>query len=186
MLVDYQKQKIIIDGLTFKRFLGKGKIEQRITQLASEIKRDYLGKNAVFLVVLKGAIFFAVDLLKKIDIPVRIETIIAKSYGNSLQSSGKVEMYFADNFLKGKDVLIIEDIIDTGLTISSIINEINKYEPKSLEVVTFLLKTDNLKCETNIKYYGFKIPREFVVGYGLDFAEFGRNLSSLYILEKEN
>lgn len=186
MLVDYTKRKITINGRTFKHFISKKEIDKRINELAIQIKRDYEGLEPVFLVVLKGAIFFAVDLLKKVDIPLRIETITAKSYGNAIESSGKVELSFNGNFVKGKDVVIVEDIVDTGLTISSIVREIYKYEPKSLEIATFLLKPENLRCEISIKYCSFRIPKEFVVGYGLDFAEFGRNLKSLYILDKED
>ncbi|MGQ9818374.1 MAG: hypoxanthine phosphoribosyltransferase [Candidatus Kapaibacteriales bacterium] len=185
MLVKYNKQRITIDGRTFKHLISKKEIDRRINELAKQIKQDYQGLEPVFLIVLNGAIFFAVDLLKKLDIPLRIDTIIAKSYGNSIKSSGKVELSLKANFIKGKDIIIIEDIVDTGLTISTIVNEVYKYEPKSLEIASLLLKPENLKCEINIKYCGFEIPKDFVVGYGLDFAEFGRNLKSLYILEKE-
>lgn len=186
MLADYTKRRITINGHTFKHFISKKEIDKRINELAIQIKRDYQGLDPIFLVVLKGAIFFAVDLLKKVDIPLRIDTITAKSYGNAFESSGKVELSFNVNSVKGNDVIIVEDIVDTGLTISSIVNEIYKYEPKSLEIATFLLKPENLKCEINIKYWGFRIPKDFVVGYGLDFAEFGRNLKSVYILDKED
>lgn len=186
MLVDYTKRRIIINGRIFKHFISKKEIDKRINTLAIQIKHDYEGLEPIFLVVLKGAIFFAVDLLKKVDIPLRIDTITAKSYGYAIESSGKVELSFDGNFVKGQDVIIIEDIIDSGLTISSIVKEVYKYEPKSLEIAAFLLKPENLKCEINIKYCGFKIPKEFIVGYGLDFSEFGRNLKSLYILDNED
>lgn len=184
MRVEYRTNEIIIGDHSFKQFISKGKIEKRIRELAFEINNDYHRKELVFLITLKGAIFFAVDLLKKVKVPVCIETIIAKSYGNNLESAGKVNFFINSELLRNKDVLIVEDIVDTGLTISTIIEEVKKFEPKSIEVATFLIKPENLKFDIKIKYFGFKIPKDFVIGYGLDYAEFGRNLTTLYILER--
>lgn len=184
-MIIYKRNSVQIDGKKFAPFLDKSTIKKRIKELSFQISRDYESKLPVFLVVLKGAIFFASELIQQVKIPSRIETLRARSYGNLLESSGNVELLFSNKDFKNEDVIVVEDIIDTGLTMQRILESICESQPKSIEVATLLLKPQNLKYNLNIKYCGFEIPSQFVIGYGLDYAEFGRNLDSIYILEKQ-
>ncbi|MCX7909028.1 MAG: hypoxanthine phosphoribosyltransferase [Ignavibacteria bacterium] len=181
--VAFKRDNLTILGKKFVPFIRSKEITKRIKFIAKEIRNDYKGKIPVFVVILKGAIFFAAELLKNINIPLRVETLKAKSYGNSMQSSGKVDLFVTGEDFAGKDLIIVEDIIDTGLTISTIIDKLSSYKPNSLEIATLLMKPKNLRCDLRVKYCGFEIPEKFVIGYGLDFAEFGRNLKDIYILE---
>lgn len=184
-MVIYKRNFVQIDGKKFAPFLDKSTIKKRIKELSLQIYRDYASKFPVFLVVLKGAIFFASELIQQVKIPSRIEILRARSYGNQLESSGNVELLFSNKDFRNENVVIVEDIIDTGLTMKYILEAIYESNPKSIEIATLLLKPQNLKYNLDIKYCGFEIPPQFVIGYGLDYAEFGRNLDSIYILEKQ-
>lgn len=181
-----QSEKTIqIHDKNFKIYLTRVKILEYVKQLSEKINRDLKDKNPVFLIVLKGSVFFAADLLREFKYPCSIETIGAKSYGNSTVSSGQVTFYLSSLYLKDRHVIIIEDIVDTGLTLKSLINKLKEYEPASIEAVAFLSKPDQRKVEVPVKYIGLEIQPEFVVGYGLDYAEVGRNLGDIYTLIEE-
>lgn len=167
-------------GKKFRILIPEEKIQQTVAELAARITNDYRDKHPIFLIILKGSIFFAADLLRKIDFNTEIEVISAKSYGQAMSSNGNVNLALPKLNIEGKDVLIIEDIVDTGYTIQSLIRALNEYRPNSIETVAFLSKTEERKVELDVKYIGIEIPSEFAIGYGLDFAEFGRNLPAIY------
>ncbi len=178
--------KIAVNGKVFHKFISKEMIDKTVTKMATEINKDYDGKKPVFLIVLKGSVFFGADLIREVNLECTMETIRAKSYGNQMQSSGNVDLFIENLDLKGKDLIIVEDIVDSGLTLKSLIERIETTKPASLEVATFLYKPDAVKVDLNIKYIGIKIPSDFVLGYGLDYAELGRNLKDIYIHKEKN
>ncbi len=175
------EETIQIKDLYFKKLLSKEVIRKRVKGIAKRIDKDYCGKNPILLLTLKGAIIFAADLMREMEIPTQIETIIAKSYGMKIASEGKVEVIENPVNLKGKDIIIIEDIVDTGYTMQSLMNRLQSFEPNSIEICTLLFKPKNLVVPLQVKYIGFEIEPLFVVGYGLDYAEEGRNLRDIYI-----
>lgn len=178
------KSEVIVNNKKFKLLILPDKIQEAVERIAKEINQDYKNKKPVFIITLKGALIFAVDLLKKIECDCEIETIRAKSYGSGMVSGGNVLISQMTGNIRGKDVIIIEDIVDTGLTIFQLRRELELYHPKSIKVATFLLKPAMLQNPVEIDYVGIEIPPEFVVGYGLDFAEYGRNLPAIYVLDE--
>lgn len=173
--------QIKIGDYIFEKYLDSEAIHQRVKELGSVISEDYKDKEPILLITLKGAIIFAADLMRELTIPVSIDTIIAKSYGMNLQSSGNVNIINNAINLKGKDIIIVEDIVDTGTTMKHLVENLEKTDPTSLAICTLLYKPDNIIDKVDIKYCGFSIPSLFVIGYGLDYAEHGRNLKDIYI-----
>jgi hypoxanthine phosphoribosyltransferase len=164
----------------FKLVYNAKEIDNRVGQIADNISNDYRNSTPVLIGVLKGSFIFLADLVRKIKVKTEIEFVRLKSY-EGLESSNDVKLiYDLKKDLKNRDVLIIEDIIDTGNTLKFLYNKIQKMNPKSISVVSFLLKKNNNKFNKEIKYVGFEIPSDFVVGYGMDFDEEFRNLDSLY------
>ncbi|KGG80627.1 hypoxanthine phosphoribosyltransferase [Caloranaerobacter azorensis H53214] len=161
-------------------------LQKRIKELGQEITRDYKGKDLVVICVLKGAVMFMSDLCKNIDLPLSIDFMAVSSYGSSTQSSGVVRILKdLDSSIEDKDVLIVEDIIDTGLTLSYLVENLKSRGPKSVKLCTLLNKPERRKTDVKVDYIGFTIPDEFVVGYGLDFNEKYRNLPYICILKEE-
>lgn len=157
-------------------------LQEVIEQLANRINSDYTGKTITFLIVLKGAMPFAVDLMKSISCQCIVETISAKSYGNEMQSSGEVKI-FPDNLsIEGKEVIILEDIVDTGRTLAALKKKLSLQNPKSIEIASLFSKPAQREVEIDVKYIGIVIPPKFIVGYGLDYAELGRQLPAVYQL----
>jgi hypoxanthine phosphoribosyltransferase len=175
------EKTIKIDKLQFEIYLTERKIRDKVTELALKISKDYFNKKPILLLTLKGAIIFAADLMRDISIPIQVETIIAKSYGTNTFSSGDVELIENKIDYENSDIIIIEDIVDTGRTMKSLIGRLQKFNPSSIEICTLLLKPTCLEEKLSIKYVGFEIDPFFVVGYGLDYAEEGRNLKDIYI-----
>ncbi len=160
-----------------------GQIKERIRELAEEISNDYKDKNPLLIGVLKGAVVFLSDLIREIDMPLEVDFMAVSSYGADTASSGIVRIQKdLDQSIKGKDVLIVEDIVDTGLTLSYLFQNLNSRQPNSINVVTLLDKPDRRKVKFEADYCGFKIPDHFVIGYGLDFNENYRNLKDICIL----
>ena len=157
--------------------ISREKVEERIKELAKEIEKDYAGKELVCVGLLKGSVMFMADLIKAVDLDLRIDFMKVSSYGSGTNSTGVVKILKdVDVDLAGKDVLIVEDIIDTGLTILNVKDFLSKKNPKSVKVCTLLDKPSRRVVEVKGEYVGFEIPDEFVVGYGLDFDEKCRNL----------
>jgi len=165
---------------------SKEAIQTCVKALAKRITEDYSGKNVLMIGVLKGANVFMCDLMREIPFPIEIDFIAATSYGKSTKSSGVVKIIKdLDYSIEGKDVIIVEDIIDTGLTLNYLIENFKSRSPRSLEICTLLDKPDRRIASIKVKYSGFVIPDEFIVGYGIDYAEKYRNLPYIATLKRE-
>jgi hypoxanthine phosphoribosyltransferase len=177
--------KIRILDKEFKLFIPPEKIQAEVQNLADRINADLKNEDVVFIGILNGAFMFASDLLRKITFNAQVSFVKLTSYQGTL-STGKVKRLIGINeVLKDKSIVIIEDIIDTGVTIESIIQQIKGFRPRQIFVATLLLKPElYLKKEIKIDYVGFRIPKDFLVGYGLDYQGYGRNLRGLYKLEE--
>lgn len=161
-------------------------LQLKIKELGEQITKDYQGKELLVVCILKGAVMFVSDLIKRIDLPLEIDFMAISSYGNSTKSSGIVRIIKDLNEeIKGKHILIVEDIIDSGLTLSYLVDNLRSREPASVAICTLLDKPDNRKTDIDIVYTGFVVPDEFVVGYGLDYAEKYRNLPFIAVLKEE-
>ncbi|HEU0250599.1 MAG TPA: hypoxanthine phosphoribosyltransferase [Solirubrobacteraceae bacterium] len=153
-------------------------LQARVRELAAAISRDYVGRRLLLVCVLKGAVLFLADLMRHIDIPVEVDFMAVASYGSATDSSGVVRILKdLDTPLEGRDVLIVEDIVDSGLTLQYLLRNLGSRDPASLEVCALLTKPSRRKVDLPVRYVGFEIPDQFVVGYGLDHAERYRNLS---------
>ncbi|WP_431948406.1 hypoxanthine phosphoribosyltransferase [Actinacidiphila sp. bgisy167] len=160
-----------------KVLISKEEIDAKLAELAAQIDKDYQGKDLLIVGVLKGAVMVMADLARSLSSQVTMDWMAVSSYGAGTKSSGVVRILKdLDTDIAGRDVLIVEDIIDSGLTLSWLISNLGSRRPASLEVCTLLRKPEAAKVEIDVKYVGFDIPNEFVVGYGLDFAEKYRNL----------
>jgi len=160
-------------------------LERRVRELGVEISRDYQGKELFLVGVLKGAVFFLSDLMRAIEVPCEVDFMAVASYGSSTDSSGVVRILKdLDATIEGKDVLIVEDIIDSGLTLSYLLRTLRAREPRSLEVCALLTKPERREVDLPIRYTGFEIPNKFVIGYGLDHAERYRNLPYVAVLQE--
>jgi hypoxanthine phosphoribosyltransferase len=163
------------------------KLKQRVQDLATEIAFDYRGKEITAICVLKGSFIFFADLMRQVDLPMHCEFMGLSSYGNKTISSGEVKITLdMTEPLNGKHVIIVEDIVDTGLTMQYLVNHLKARKPASLKICSLLTKPDCLKCEIDVDYVGFKLNREFVVGYGLDHAGRFRNLPYIGVIENEH
>jgi hypoxanthine phosphoribosyltransferase len=157
----------------------------RIREMGRQISADYTGKDLVLVGVLKGAYAFYADLARAIRIPVRVDFIVVTSYGSRARTSGKVKQVTElTEDIEGKDVLLIEDIVDSGLTVQYLIKSLAKKKPKSIKVCTLLSKPERRMVEVDVEYVGFKIPNKYVVGYGLDYQQKYRNLPYLAVLDQ--
>lgn len=161
-------------------------LANKVQELAAQITNDYSGKELLVIGVLKGANVFLADLIRKINLPIAIDFIAASSYGHATESSGVVKIIKdLDYSIEGKHVLLIEDIIDTGLTLKYLTENFGSRLPASLEICTLLDKPERRKSDIDVKYVGFNIPDEFIVGYGIDYAEKYRNLPYVATLKRE-
>ncbi len=152
-------------------------LKLRVEELGEQISRDYAGRSLLLIGVLKGAVFFLSDLMRFIDIPVEVDFMAVASYGSATDSSGVVRILKdLDASIEGRDVLIVEDIVDSGLTLQYLMRNLGSRNPRTLEVCALLTKPERRKVDLPTRYVGFEIPDRFVVGYGLDYAERHRNL----------
>jgi hypoxanthine phosphoribosyltransferase len=152
-------------------------LERRVSELAAEISRDYAGKDLILIGVLKGAVFFLSDLMRQLTVPCEVDFMAVASYGSATKSSGVVRILKdLDAVIEGRDVLIVEDIVDSGLTLQYLLRNLAGRSPRSLEVCALLMKPERRKVELETRYIGFEIPDRFAIGYGLDHAERYRNL----------
>lgn len=166
----------------FAPFIQESRLLQRVDELGCQITSDYHGTSPLLIGIMNGAFMFLSDLSKTIDLPVELSFVKISSY-ESMSSTGTIKPLIGlDTNLTGRDVIIVEDIVDTGLSMSYVLDMVRKSRPKSLEVATLLLKPEALKRDINPKYVGFEIPNKFVVGYGLDYNGLGRNLKEIYQL----
>ncbi|TFV96217.1 hypoxanthine phosphoribosyltransferase [Algoriphagus kandeliae] len=166
----------------FEPFVSESKIQERVKVLGAQITQDFQGKKLVLLGILKGSYMFLSDLCRAIELPLEISFLRISSYEGT-QTTGEVKQVagFHDD-LSGKTVIIVEDIVDTGISMDYLLKEIKKYQPADVKIATFLYKPDAFRFKYSLDYVGFEIPNKFVVGYGLDYNDLGRNLPELYQL----
>ena len=168
---------------TFETFISPEKIQEEIGNLAQKINQDYAGKEVLFIAVLNGSFMFASDIFKKINIPCEISFVKVSSYKGT-QTTGRVdELIGLNTDITNKHVIILEDIVDTGITIDKIFTLLRAHQPSSVKIATLLFKPDAFKGKNEPHYVGFTIPNVFVVGFGLDYNEKGRNLEAIYQLK---
>lgn len=165
---------------------SKEQIEQKVKELGQTLSRDFAGRNPIVICVLKGAFVFMADLVKNLDIPLEVDFMAVSSYGQSTESSGIVKIVKdLDVSVENREVLIVEDIIDSGLTLSYLVDVLNRRNAKSVTIATLFEKPGRRTVDLQVDYTGFELPDEFVVGYGLDYAEKYRNLPYLGVLKEE-
>ncbi len=166
--------------------LSEEEIRAKVKELGNVITQDYHGKNLMLVTVLKGAVVFLADLMRQIEVPAQIDFMVVSSYGSGVKSSGVVKIVKdLDVPLADKDILIVEDILDSGLTLSYIKDLLQSRAPRSIRIVTLLDKPSRRRVDLQADYVGFSVPDEFVVGYGLDYDEKYRNLPYIGILKPE-
>lgn len=170
----------------FEVFIEEDEISREIRSLGSQINSDFKGEEVIFIAVLNGAFMFASDLMKEIDLNCQISFVKMSSYQGTRTSGMVEELIGLSADLRNKNVILIEDIIDTGLTIDKIIGLVNAQDPKTVRICTMLYKPTAFKGVNKPHYVGFSIPDAFVVGYGLDYMELGRNLREVYQIVNEN
>jgi len=169
-----------------KVLITREEIKNTVAKLANEIKEDYRGKHPLLIGVLKGSFVFMADLIRQLDLPVEIDFIRLYSYGADMKSSGKVKVVQRlKTPVKGRDVLVIEDIVDTGLTLSFLLNYLRREKPASLKVCALTDKPSRRKAPVSIEYLGFTLPDKFIVGYGLDLDQKFRNLPDICVFEDD-
>ena len=169
-----------IKDLQFKKFIPAERIEKKVAALAKEIEKDYEDKTPIFLPVLNGSFMFASDLLKEITIPCRVSFVKISSYSGTASTGQLKSLIGHDESLFGADIIIVEDIVDSGLTLQKVIEELRSLGAKSVEAVSLLRKRPAREKNTEVKYVGFELENEFVLGYGLDYDGLGRNLKDIY------
>jgi hypoxanthine phosphoribosyltransferase len=173
--VERAVEEILIDERT---------LQGRISELGDEVSADYAGRDLLLIGVLKGAVFFMADLMRRLTVPCEIDFMAISSYGASTDSSGVVRILKdLDINIEGRDVLVVEDIIDSGLTLSYLIRNLQARSPASLEICALLTKPARREIDVDVRYIGFEIPNRFVIGYGLDFDERYRNLPYVGVLD---
>jgi hypoxanthine phosphoribosyltransferase len=169
-----------------KVLIEEDAVRARVAELGAEISSDYATKDLVLVGVLKGAVFFMADLMRNLTIPCEVDFMAISSYGASTDSSGVVRILKdLDISIEGRDVLVVEDIIDSGLTLSYLTRNLESRNPASLEICALLTKPDRREIDVDVRYTGFEIPNEFVIGYGLDFGERYRNLPYVAVLDPD-
>ena len=178
----YQPEYVNVNGEEFRVYLTHEEIQQRIKQIGQQLSKKFVDKKPIFIGVLNGSYIFLADLMRYVSIPCEVDFLKLSSYGDEKVSSGQVhDLKEIDADIKNRHVILVEDIIDTGLSMTYLVNKLKQFNPASLTVVTMLHKAEATEHDVQIDYVGFKIPNLFVLGYGLDYAQEGRNLAQVYI-----
>jgi hypoxanthine phosphoribosyltransferase len=173
------------DGLVSDVLIGADELQQRIGELAAEISRDYTDRDLLLIGVLKGAVFFLGDLIRRLTVSSECDFMAISSYGSGTESSGVVRILKdLDDSIEGRNVLVVEDIVDSGLTLSYLLRTLEARGPKSLEVCALLTKPSRREVDLACRYVGFEIPNRFVIGYGLDYGERYRSLPFVAVLDE--
>ncbi|MCJ7514480.1 MAG: hypoxanthine phosphoribosyltransferase [Dehalococcoidia bacterium] len=167
-----------------KLLITQGKINQAVGKLGAEINRDYRGRQPLLIGILKGSFIFMADLVRQLDLPIEVDFVKLSSYGSGTRTSGKIKVVQGlKSTIKGRDVLIIEDIVDTGLTVSFLMDNLRKKKPASLKLCVLVDKPSEHKVPVTIDYLGFTVPDKFIVGYGIDWNEKYRHLRDICIID---
>ena len=166
--------------------IGTEELERRVNELGAEISRDYTGSDLVLIGILKGAVLFIADLMRSLTVPCEVDFIAVSSYGSATDSSGVVRILKdLETSIEDRNVLIVEDIIDSGLTLHYLVKNLSARGPRSLEVCALLTKPERRRVDLPIRYVGFEIPNRFVIGYGLDYDQRYRNLQYIAVLAEQ-
>jgi len=177
-------QTITCRDESFRLYLDREVLDERITEMGREFSAEYAGRTPILISVLNGAFMFTADLMRAIDIDCEVDFIKLSSYGDEKVSSGQVrELKSIDADLDGRDVIVVEDIVDTGLSMQFMLNRLAGLNPASVRVATLLHKPSSTEPDLRLHYVGFEIPDLFVIGYGLDYGQIARNLPDIYILD---
>lgn len=174
--------RVTIKDKTFETSIPEAEILKRVKAVAERLNHDFAGKNPLFLAVLNGAFVFAADLMREITIPCEISFVKLASYQGTTSTGKVTEVLGVNEDLSGRHIVIIEDIVDTGLTMKRMIESLGTRHPASVDVCALLLKPEKLQVELDIKYVAMEIPNDFIVGYGLDYDQQGRNLRDIFTL----
>lgn len=175
--------KIKILDKEFRVSLSSSTIQQAVARVASQINADFSGEEVLFISILNGSFMFTADLLKQINLPARISFVKVSSYAGAATSGNVKELIGLNEDISGKNVVIIEDIIDTGITIENIVKQLKAKNPAKLKVASLLFKPEAYLKEMKIDYVGLEIPNLFIVGYGLDYDGYGRNFEDIYVVD---
>lgn len=179
-------ERVDCNGESFKVFITKEQLEERLSQLGEQLDADFEGKKPIFIGILNGAFIFLADIMRHVTIDCEVDFMKLSSYGDAKVSSGQVtELKHIDAKIEDRHVILVEDIVDTGLSMSYLLKNVKKNNPASVSVITLLHKKEATKYDVNLDYVGFEIPNAFVLGYGLDYAQEGRNLAQIYVLDDE-
>lgn len=173
---------VIIKDKTFKTFIPEKKILESVKAVADRINEDMKGKNPLFLAVLNGSFIFAADLMRMITIPCQISFVKLASYEGTTSTGKITEVIGVNEDLAGRNIIILEDIVDTGLTMKRMVETLGTRHPESIHICTLLVKPDKLMVDLNIEYAALRIPNDFIVGYGLDYDQEGRGLRDIYTI----
>lgn len=173
-------KKVKVLDKEFEIFIESEEIQRTIANLAEKLNQDLKGKDVIFLGILNGSFMFASDLYKLIDVPSQISFLKLASYQGTSTSGTVKRLIGINEDLAGKTVVVLEDIVDTGITIENIIKQLRGYEPAEIKLATFLFKPAAMKTNVKLDYVGIEIPNDFIIGYGLDYDGFGRNLGDIY------
>lgn len=183
----YQPETVDCNGEKFKVFITKEQLEERLAQLGGQLDKDFKEKKPIFIGVLNGAFIFLADIMRHVSIDCEVDFIKLSSYGDEKVSSGEVtELKHIDAKIEGRHVILVEDIVDTGLSMNYLLKNVRESNPASVSVVTLLHKKEATKHPVQLDYVGFEIPNAFVLGYGLDYAQVGRNLPQIYVLDEDS
>ncbi|MEJ2636142.1 MAG: hypoxanthine phosphoribosyltransferase [Calditrichia bacterium] len=180
-----EPQELKIDDMNFEILISSEKLQRRVQEIADEISKEYEGKTPIFVGVLNGAVLFLADLIRKLSVECEMDFIKISSYGNERVSSGQITMikdFSAD--LHGRDVIVVEDIVDSGLSVTYLKQRIESMKPASVKFVSLLVKKDCAVVPLKIDYIGYEIDNKFVIGYGLDLAQKKRNLNAIYQIKE--
>jgi len=181
----YTPDHVICNGSTFKKYILRDEIDKRVAEIANELNKDFQDKKPIFIGILNGAFVFLSDIMRHVNVPCEVDFMKLSSYGDAKVSSGEVtELKHIDADLADRHVILVEDIVDTGLSINYLMHKVKQHNPASVNLVTLLHKAEATKYSVQLDYIGFTIPNKFVLGYGLDYAQEGRNLAQIYMLDE--
>lgn len=173
-------ETIQVKDKKFAVSIPEAEILEQVKRVGREISKDMQGKDPVFIAILNGAFMFAADLMREVSIPSRITFVKLTSYSGVSSTGAVKEMIGLNTDISGKDVIIVEDIVDTGLTMKSLLATLSKYNPASVSICSLLVKPEKLEVDIDIPYKCFEIPNDFILGYGLDYDGYGRNTRDIY------